>query len=172
MNASPHSTAVKIIYNANKLKDKVMGRGSKDNAYFPLKSILDAEKEQFSLDPEIINSEMESLVSNASSLWKTLKTNEQGRAHIQTMLSIYVNRIIDLSLTFSYDLMVHFAKSFKIFLEEIDLKNPVHVIIAQAHIDVINLAHKNKIRTQDNPLAQDLMKTLQKAVEQNTEQTD
>lgn len=168
---SVYQHKVQIIYGANKLKMKLLGRHNMQDVTFPPYAIRRAERELSNHDPFIIDQEMKSLVFSTISIWSNLKESREKRkqTHVLMTLHTYTNRILDLSLFCSFTLMTHFTQSLKIFLEHVDLDNPAHIVIIQAHVDVMDLAHQNKILTFNAPQAQHLKHTLQRAIEQNSD---
>ncbi|HEY8191281.1 MAG TPA: hypothetical protein VIG74_02560, partial [Alphaproteobacteria bacterium] len=99
--------------------------------------------------------------------WNELKTEKDSRK-AQTFLSWlynYANNVNDMAETYGYGLMAHFGKSLRDFCEYIDVVNPAHHVIAQAHIDVMKIVYNENIRDHGNPKAEELKMIVAKAIE-------
>ena len=77
----------------------------------------------------------------------------------------YANHIKDLATTFKYALMAHFGTSLRTFAEKIDVHNPAHLTIVQAHLDAMWVAYKANIKDDSDEKAKELEDSVAQAIE-------
>lgn len=159
---------VEIIQRRNKLKEKVVaatldaaanGTGFIDpQAIKRAQSVIDNGQDTFILE---LKKSLETLTEN----WKALKSagvNDNEAIHQIHRLS---NHIKDMAGTFGNPLMDDFGESLRDFSDRIDMTNPAHITIAQAHIDVMWIAFTRDIRDIDAREAVELKAVLERAIE-------
>ncbi len=155
-----------IVHPINRLKEKIRPKQNID-VYITEEKIKELQN---SLDSchDLQEQEQNLLMQNIRSLWDKIKESPEKNNHCLTMFFIYINRLDDLSSIFSNEVIQSFIKLLKTFLQEADIQLKKHRVIIQAHLDVINLAHKQKIELKNSKDAQDLHSILEIAIQQNT----
>jgi hypothetical protein len=100
-----------------------------------------------------------------NSLWdKTKAAPKEKRKETAEKLANTTNHIKDLAAQFNYDLMDYFGTSLRDYILAVDLTKNEHVIIVQAHIDVMNIAYNENLRADETPLAAELQTVLAEAI--------
>lgn len=158
--------AVEIYHRVNRLKLKT-GAGLHDGPGFidphaVVRADTIIQKKQ-SLYPKMVE---ESLMRLEES-WKEFKAASGDEARRESIERIYhtSNHIKDLASTFQYELMQHFALSLREFAERIDLSRKEHLVIVQAHLDVMRVVYQENIKDHGGVKAEELKLIVAKAIE-------
>ncbi len=156
-----------VVHPINRLKEKIRP-GENIDVYITEDKIKELQN---SLDncQELQEQEQDLLIQNIFSLWGKIKSSPEEGEHCLTMFHIYINRLDDLSATFCSEVIQSFIRLLKRFLQKSDIKLRKHRVIIQAHLDVINLAHMQKIHLKDTKDAKNLYEILEIAIQQNVD---
>lgn len=103
-----------------------------------------------------------------NTLWdKTKELPPELRKSNAEKLANTTNHIKDLAAQFNYDLMDYFGTSLRDYLLAVDLLKEEHIVIVQAHIDVMDIAYSENLKADETPLAAELQKVLAEAIEEH-----
>lgn len=98
-------------------------------------------------------------------IWEETKTiSFDARGENARKISNIANQIKDLAGTFGFDLMAYFGESLRDYILDIDLSQKEQITIVQAHVDVMQVAYSQNLKTQEHPLAEELKKTVATAI--------
>lgn len=157
---------IQVYKRLNKLKLKA-GLGLDDNkvgvidrnAIYRSQNIIDQKEAEYSLT-------VKEILEKLTAVWEELKdSGGEQRESIIDQIYNYSNNIKDLTATYRHDLMHHFSLSLRNFCEKIDVNKEEHHIIVDAHIDVMWITFKEKLRTEAGPKAEELKEIVAKAIE-------
>lgn len=110
--------------------------------------------------------EIRRILESLNALWgETKAMSEDSRHDNARTLSNMANQIKDLAGVFGFDLMEYFGASLRDYILDIDLSRKEEIIIVQAHIDVMQLAYSQNLKSQDHPLGEELKRTVAAAIE-------
>lgn len=168
--AHTHDEKIKvmIIHPLNRIKEKM--------GILP-EQALTLNDEQIRLAHEVSQDmaqfqpeEMEHILGDLIVLWSVLqkmetKTKNQNSQCSEFLISL--NKLEGLALQFTSTLVADFALSLKDFMEQARLDHKAHKVIIQAHLDVIILAHRHKIKETEKAEAAKLKSMLQLAIRKN-----
>ena len=155
---------IEIIHRVNRLKKKVSTGGvAMGEGYIDPEAVRRAGK--------VISDTQDSYADEAGrcfadlcNAWSAAKSGDHKAVYD---IGIYTNRIKDMASTYGYEIMAYFSKSLRDFSEKMDPILPAHLTIVQAHIDVMRIALKEKIKAEDEPRAEELKGVLLKAIEKH-----
>lgn len=162
----PHKTifSVKVINCFNRLKHKINPE-RKAHVFISQQQLNDAQNvynDYLKKQDDIT----ENAVHGLHIIWgKIISDTDNNQEHLISMFLKYINRTYEVAELFSNDLMLYFIKSIRKFMRTASLENEKHILIIQAHLDVINLARKQKINNRNDPKAVDLINLLKLAIE-------
>ncbi len=109
--------------------------------------------------------EIKKSLAALDSLWDTTKVMSfDARGDNAREISNIANQIKDLAGTFGFDLMEYFGESLRDYILDIDLSQKEQIIIVQAHVDVMQVAYNQNLKSQEHPLADELKKTVAAAI--------
>ncbi len=155
---------IEIFYRVNKLKLKAgaglhEGDGYMDrHAVYRAQMVIDCKE-------TLYRNEVEEVLKNLKTAWNKMKSdNEEEVAHREEELYHYANHVKDLATTYNYQLMGHFGTSLRTFAEKIDVKNPAHLTIVQAHLDVMSIVYKENIKDEGGEKATELKQIVEQAI--------
>ncbi|MFN3827198.1 MAG: hypothetical protein ACK4NR_06180 [Micavibrio sp.] len=164
--SDPDKDAVEVFHRINRLKLKTGANVHDGPGFIDLHAVKRAqgiiEKKQ-SIYPKVVKESLQ----NLTEAWESFKKTEDQEERRQYAERIYhtANHIKDLAATFDYGLMQHFALSLRDFAERIDVNRPQHLVIVQAHCDVMNVVYSENIKDQGGEKAAELKMIVAKAVE-------
>lgn len=166
MNKPGATPEVEIIHRRNRLKEKVVeegqmlsGQGFIDpEAIRRAQAIINNGQDKFIVE---LKRALEELIKTWTEL-KTEKVHDQDKINDIHRLA---NHIKDMAGTFGNRLMDDFGESLRDFSDQIDLSRKEHVIIVQAHIDVMWIAFTKDIQDIDTQEAVQLKTMLSQAIE-------
>lgn len=157
---------IQIIHRVNRLKKKVSSKGivQPGDGYIDKNVIERAQSVVDESQSEYLR-EVGNVLKDLADAWKRLVRQEKGASNED--IDRYANRIKDMASTYGFDVMTYFSKSLRDFSEELEVANDAHRTIVKAHLDVMNIALKERLKDQDEPLAEELKKMLNKAIEKH-----
>ncbi len=155
------------VYNrVNKLKLKA-GAGLHDGAGYIDPHTIDRAQTVIDKKETLYRNEVEEVLKNLGAAWGKMKSGDEA---IMTdgaeELYHYANHVKDLATTYNYSLMGHFGRSLRQFAEKIDVKNEAHLVIVQAHLDVMTIVYREHIKDEGGEKAQELKNIVAQAIEQ------
>ena len=165
-NRDPSSLKIEIFNRVNRLKEKAGGSTGEGAGKFSASSIEKADmviEDMASLYPK----EIENMLGMLGTEWSLLRggTQEDEKASRIERMSHMSNQIKDLAGTFGYSLMEYFGESLREYILETDLSREEHYTIVQAHIDVMEVAFKQNLKSDGGALGLELKETVKKAIE-------
>ncbi len=102
-----------------------------------------------------------------SAVWGEMQKMDSSNARDEKAQEVFTiaHEIKDISSLCGYVLAAHFAESLRDYIGEttLNLKNQ-HIII-QAHIDAMNTVHKNNIKEDGGPVAEELKRMVKIAID-------
>lgn len=156
---------VEVYHRANKLKLKAGASLHETEGYIDPHSIKRAQA-VITKKETLYKNEVEDVLKNLNAAWEKMKSGDEEKVmHGAEELYHYANHVKDLSTTYNYSLMGHFGTSLRQFAEKIDVKNDKHMIIVQAHTDVMWVAYKENIKDEGGEKAVELKKIVAQAIE-------
>ncbi len=162
------SSEVEIIHRVNRIKKKVGGAQSISAGVIDPHSIQRAKKTIQNSETAYLK-EVEDIIPELNRLWLCLKkADETEHRQFLQELSRYSNRIKDMASTYNYELMAYFSESLRDFTEKTNMRNSAHHTIIQAHIDVILIVHKEKLKEQIGKKAENLKLFVAQAIEKHS----
>lgn len=161
-NNKAHDDEVEIIHRVNHLKKKVVkeGKTARGEGFIDPDSIERAQAVIENSQEDYLQ-EVENIFSDLSRAWGKARQGDSKAIH---SVQVYANRIMDLAATYGFDLMKSFSQSLRDFSERIDVANTNHVIIGQAHLDVMQITVREQIKEEDAPKAEELKAVLDQAI--------
>lgn len=155
---------VEVYHRVNKLKLKA-GAGLHDgDGFIDIHSIKRAQT-VIERKESLYGNEVEDVLKRLRSAWDKMKSDDEAVVvdGIEELYH-YANHVKDLATTFNYELMGYFGASLREFSEKIDVKNEKHLIIVQAHIDVMWVVYKEHIKDGGGEKATELKKIIAAAI--------
>jgi hypothetical protein len=92
------------------------------------------------------------------------KTAEERKDKAERISNL-ANNVKDLALQFGFEIMGYFGGSLRDYIMRSDLTQPEHVIIVQAHIDVMDVAYREGLKDEESPMAEELKQVIAKAID-------
>ncbi|MFP4313428.1 MAG: hypothetical protein ACLFR0_03780 [Alphaproteobacteria bacterium] len=162
---------VVIINRKNRLKEKVVKDTA--NASMSAKGTLDKEaikRAQKVIDDgqDSYKQELKDNLQNLVICWTNIKNLDKDDPEIISSKKDFhrlANHIADVAGTFGFDLMAYFGKSLRDFNDNLRVDDKNHLIIVQAHIDVMLVAFQQNLKSADTPEAKELIKTVSQAIQ-------
>lgn len=159
---------VMIIHPINRLKEK-MGMTPEQSLTITNEQMRRADEVNQDM-AKFQPVEMESILNNMMLLWDGLQKIEvatQSSDAKRGEFLITLNKLEGLTLQFTSTLITDFTLSLKDFMYIARLDKKAHKVIIQAHLDVIILAHRHKIKDTEKAEAAKLKSMLQLAIRKN-----
>lgn len=167
-NSGPSGLKVEIFKLANKLKAR-LGRQFKEQEEGFLAPEAIAEADQLIAKlctecPQAISRHLETL----SKLWVKMRDakNPEERHDISRQVFTIAHEIKDLSSMCGYELIAYFAESLRDYIDKTELDIAAQVIIVQAHMDAMLVVHRQGVKKDAGPQAEELKEMVRKAVAQ------
>ncbi|MEZ5814129.1 MAG: hypothetical protein R3E13_05315 [Alphaproteobacteria bacterium] len=156
---------IEIIHRINRLKEKVSAPAvqNKNGCVNPrhiteAQSVIDATQDD-------CTQALSHAIENLETMWKkTSEHNEENRQSTLHEIHRHANFIKDIASTYHHELMSYFGQSLRDLTDRIDIANTAHRTIVKAHIDVMNIALQNSVKTDKGDLAKELKQMLEKAI--------
>ena len=158
---------IKLLKFPNELKLKLgaQATGKKDGMIDP-KKIDEADAHICKLC-ETSGVEISKNLEELTALWNSMKTMPESLERELSAQKIFTlaHEIKDIGSLCGYALIAYFGESLRDYIEQtaLSLKNQ-HIII-QAHVDAMNTAHKNGMRENGGPAAEELKRIVKIAIE-------
>lgn len=160
-----------IINKKNRLKEKVVRDTA--NASAGTKGFLDPEsikRAQKVIDngQDSYKKELKDNIEELVKCWASMKNDKDNQDDLKVVKKDFhrlSNHIADVAGTFGYDLMAYFGKSLRDFNDNLNPKDKNHIIIVQAHVDVMLIAQQNDLKSADTPEAKELINVVSKAIQ-------
>jgi hypothetical protein len=158
---------IKLFKLPNELKLKLGAQtSSKQNGIIDPKKIEEAEAYIQKLC-EGSNAEIAKNLQELTAIWDIMKTMPESLERELSAKKIFTiaHEIKDIGGLCGLGLIAYFGESLRDYIEQtaLSLKNQ-HIII-QAHIDAMNTAHKNGLRDNGGPAAEELKRIVKIAIE-------
>jgi hypothetical protein len=156
-----------IYHRINKLKLKAGAALSDTRAGFIDPTAIKRAQVNIDNQESKYEDEIQSVLKQLEYVWdevKGAKSRDAAEKPLDRMHN-FANNVKDLAQTYNYGLMAHFAGSLSDFCEKIDPANPNHIIITQAHIDVMNIVMHEHMKDLEGEKAEELKKIVAKAIE-------
>lgn len=114
---------------------------------------------------DLYPTEIKKSLDELTKLWEQTKIiSFDARRDNAKKISNIANQIKDLASTFGFDLMEYFGESLRDYILDVDLSQKEQIIIVQAHVDVMQVAYSQNLKSQQHPLAEELKKTVAAAI--------
>ena len=155
---------VQIFHRINKLKMKAgVALDKSKHGYIDPKKVIDAQI-KIDLKEEQIHDFLAELLDNLKLAWEKVQKEPENQQHYLEQMHNYANNILDLSETYDYMLMHSFGLSLRNFCEYIDTEKEEHKIIVKAHLDVMEITFKERLKEADTQKALELQTVLDLAI--------
>ena len=157
----------KLFKLPNELKLKLgMRVNIKDNGQIDPKKIEDAKAiiaKACERSGETISIHLEELIA----VWQKMKTLPESLERELQAKKIFTlaHEIKDIGGLCGYSLIAHFGESLRDYIDQTALNLKNQQIIIQAHIDAMNTVHKNNLREDGGPAADELKRIVKIAIE-------
>jgi hypothetical protein len=114
---------------------------------------------------DLYPTEIKKSLDELNTVWDETKGQSfDARSSNARKISNLANQIKDLAGTFGFDLMEYFGESLRDYILDIDLSQKEQIIIVQAHVDVMQVAYTQNLKSQEHPLGEELKKTVAAAI--------
>lgn len=113
--------------------------------------------------PERIAKQLEKL----STLWAEMKAMENSSKRVERSEQIFTiaHEIKDMGAMCGYDLIAYFSESLRDYIGRTDLNMKAQVVIIQAHVDAMQIVHRQGYKTDAGPEAEELKKMVRVAID-------
>lgn len=152
----------------NRLKGLMGARfqNQKEEGFLAAESIEAADKiiEEMCVDcPARIAVHLEKL----SSLWEQMKAMDNSPKRIETSEQIFTiaHEIKDMGAMCGFALIAFFAESLRDYIARTDLNLKAQVVIIQAHVDAMQIVHRQGYKAEGGPEAEELKKMVRVAID-------
>ncbi|MBI1301245.1 MAG: hypothetical protein GC137_06250 [Alphaproteobacteria bacterium] len=100
-------------------------------------------------------------------LWVEIQKMPENDARAEKTQEIFTiaHEIKDISSLCGYGLAAHFGESLRDYISKTSMNLNNQRIIIQAHVDALNTVHKNNLRDDGGPIAEELKKKVKIAIE-------
>ncbi len=166
MSKNDDPVKVEIFNRINRLKEKAGGVLGKTMGRFSPTSLEKADlviEEMADLYPQEIERRLKALNDEWARL-KTIDDAAEKSKSVELMSNLSI-QIKDLAGTFGYTLMSDFGDSLCQYILETEMSREEHSVIVQAHIDVMEIAFKQNLKSDGGKAGQELKETVKKAIE-------
>ena len=109
-------------------------------------------------------------VRNLPEIWERILKSKAGieREELNQELLVLAHEIKDVASMCGYALNAYFAESLRDYVAKTDFKVDEQQVIIQAHIDAIIAVHKQKIKEDGGPVAEELKHMVKVAIEKHS----
>lgn len=159
---------VEIYKLTNRLKGLMGARfqNQKEEGFLAPESIEAADKiiQEMCADcPERIAAHLEKL----STLWGQMKAMEGSpkREEISEQIFTLSHEIKDMGAMCGFALIAYFAESLRDYIGRTDLNLKAQVVIIQAHVDAMQIVHRQGYKAEAGPEAEELKKMVRVAID-------
>lgn len=159
---------VEIIKLGNHIKRK-MGLDPQDQreGFIDPEAIKEADQLIKDMCAECSNS-IGLILSSLSEKWAMMKDighDSSVRQGLSEEIFTLSHEIKDVGAMCGYELIAHFAESLRDYIDETNLNLEAQKVIIQAHVDAMQLAHKNDVKEDNGPLANELRQLVKVAID-------
>lgn len=158
---------VKVYELANRLRLKI-GRDpkSQEEGYIAEEAIAEADKLIEALCaqcPATISAHLETL----NGVWAKMRDMQEGaeRESLTEQVFTISHEIKDVASMCGFTLIAYFAESLRDYIDRTELNLKAQRVIVQAHIDAMNTTHKQGLKDEGGPLADELKALVKIAVD-------
>ena len=159
-------TQVEIYKRINRLKLKAGGDlGSEQKGQIDPKAI---EKANTVIEKaaEMYPMQIRNVLKMLNKRWDEIKRLSPDERKLNAeKLSNLANNVKDLATQFGFDIMAYFGTSLRDYILKSDLTRDEHLIIVQAHVDVMDIAYREGLKDQESAKAEELKMVIAKAIE-------
>lgn len=162
-----NSAKIQLLKFSNRLKAR-LGFSAKEetDGFIDPKAIAEADQliEAMCIDcPGTLGNHLKEV----STIWDKMKTmhGTAERADMSRQVFTLAHEIKDVASLCKYELLAHFAESLRDYIGLTDLNIDAQVVIIQAHLDAMNIAHKSEFKEQFSPEAEELKRMVRKAID-------
>lgn len=168
-NKGEESYKIEMIRIRASLQDKLGAfhiRKNESEGYIEEKKVNDAED----LIKDVCKTCLEDIGKNLEKLsdsWKDMQDLPQGSKREKKAKEIFTfaHEIKDIGSLCGYTLIAHFAESLRDYIAETALNLKNQRIIIQAHVDALTVVHKNNLKEDGGPAAEELKKMVKVAID-------
>ena len=102
-----------------------------------------------------------------SVLWGVMKGMANSPERDETALQIFTlsHEIKDMGAMCGYDLIAYFAESLRDYIGRTDLNLKAQVVIIQAHVDAMQIVHRQGYKAEAGPEAEELKQMVKMAID-------
>lgn len=102
-----------------------------------------------------------------SGLWTEMRDMPQSteRDNLSQQIFIVAHEIKDLAAMSGYDLAAYFAESLRDYIDQTEFNLQAQRIIIQAHVDALQVVHKQGMKEAETPEAEELKKMVKIAID-------
>ena len=159
---------VEIIRLTNHLKRR-LGFDPKDESegFIDPKAIEEADKLIEALCAECSQS-IGGFLKQLNEKWALMREiaeNNAEREALSEAMFTLSHEIKDIGSMCGYNLIAYFAESLRDYIGETELNLEAQKVIIQAHLDSMQLAHKNDVKEDDGPVATELKQLVKVAID-------
>lgn len=158
---------MKVFKMANRLKVK-MGLDPKDETpgFIAPEAIEEADRLIEALCEEC-STTISGHLENLATLWKNMRDMEETPAREKLASEIFTvaHEIKDIGAMCGYNLVAHFAESLRDYIGETELNLTAQRVIIQAHLDAMQTVHRNGLKDDAGPVAEELKKAVKIAID-------
>lgn len=159
---------IEVYKLSNFLKERLSPNGKKNNHEGEISPEKVAECDALIAEVcvnclDIIGEHLNAIVE----LWKKMRDMPQSdeRQTLSDQIFVQAHEIKDISSLCGYTLCAHFAESLRDYIADIALNLSGQRVIIQAHIDALNIVHKQKLKEDGGTAAEELKKMVKIAIE-------
>ncbi len=102
-----------------------------------------------------------------SALWAQMKDapDTPERADMTCQIFTLAHEIKDVGSMCDYELISYFAESLRDYIEQTELNIQAQIVIIQAHLDAMQICHRQGFKKEAGPEAEELKKMVKKAID-------
>lgn len=163
----PGGLKVEVFKLANRLKS-LMGARFQDHeeGFLAPEAIAEADKlieDLCANGAQMITERLESLTT----LWPKMREmpNSPERTELSEQIFTLAHEIKDMGAMCGYDVITYFAESLRDYIGRTDLNLNAQVVIIQAHMDAMQIVHKQGLKTEAGPETEELKKMVKMAID-------
>lgn len=159
---------IEVYKLTNYLKQKLSPSGGKGNTEGEIASDKIAECDALILSMssdyfEVVDGHL----AKITELWKKMRDTPQSteRQTLSDQIFVGTHEVKDIASLCGYTLCAHFAESLRDYIAEVSLNLSGQRVIIQAHIDALNIVHKQKLKEDGGAAAEELKRMVKIAIE-------
>lgn len=158
---------IEIYKLANRLKARMGARFQKQETGFLAEDAIEEANKLITalcaICPEVTGKHLDHL----DNLWSEMKDMSASQQRTDTAQKIFTlaHEIKDMSGLCGFELLAYFAESLRDYIGRTDLNLKAQVVIIQAHIDAMQIVHKQGVKKDAGPQADELKKMVKMAID-------